>query len=141
MIRVLKVFFAVLPPPLHPPGYDTYIDGLMDSFLTASLDDLSSSGARVSVVHVNPFTVHVNPFTVHVNPFTVHVKPFTVHVNPFTVHVLLRAQVSCFWPMEGEWYEGSLESYDPKTHVFRVRYDDGEHEDLTLPDETVKLLA
>ena len=55
---------------------------------------------------------------------------------------MLAGQVSCYWPMEKQWFEGALEAYDPKTKAFRVRYDDGDFEDgVTLPDKTVKLLS
>ncbi|KAL8136520.1 hypothetical protein V2J09_002521 [Rumex salicifolius] len=43
-----------------------------------------------------------------------------------------------YWPMDDEWYQGSVVAYDAESKRHNVKYDDGEEEDLMLSREKVK---
>lgn len=43
-----------------------------------------------------------------------------------------------FWPLDDDWYKGSITAYTEPTKKHSVKYDDGEAEDLTLADERIK---
>lgn len=43
-----------------------------------------------------------------------------------------------FWPLDDDWYKGSIAGYTEATKKHSVRYDDGEAEDLILADERIK---
>ena len=49
-------------------------------------------------------------------------------------------RVEALWDAYGVYFPGILESFNDDTQEFRIRYDDGEYEDVTLPDPTVRLL-
>ena len=50
-------------------------------------------------------------------------------------------RVEAYWTVYKVFYPGVLESYDAATGVHRIRYDDGEFEDVQLPDKTVRYEA
>ncbi|XP_021308614.1 histone-lysine N-methyltransferase TRX1 isoform X3 [Sorghum bicolor] len=43
-----------------------------------------------------------------------------------------------FWPLDDDWYKGSITWYNEATKKHSVKYDDGEAEDLSLADERIK---
>ncbi|WVZ63510.1 hypothetical protein U9M48_013135 [Paspalum notatum var. saurae] len=43
-----------------------------------------------------------------------------------------------FWPLDDDWYKGSITGYNEATKKHSVKYDDGEAEDLSLADERIK---
>ncbi|PWZ14949.1 Histone-lysine N-methyltransferase TRX1 [Zea mays] len=43
-----------------------------------------------------------------------------------------------FWPLDDDWYKGSIAWYNEATKKHSVKYDDGEAEDLSLADERIK---
>ncbi|TVU10902.1 hypothetical protein EJB05_44457 [Eragrostis curvula] len=43
-----------------------------------------------------------------------------------------------FWPLDSDWYKGSVTGYNEATKKHSVKYDDGESEDLSLADERIK---
>lgn len=43
-----------------------------------------------------------------------------------------------FWPLDDDWYKGSITGYKEVTKKHSVKYDDGEAEDLTLADERIR---
>uniref|UniRef100_A0A0D9XB32 Histone-lysine N-methyltransferase n=1 Tax=Leersia perrieri TaxID=77586 RepID=A0A0D9XB32_9ORYZ len=43
-----------------------------------------------------------------------------------------------FWPLDEDWYKGSITGYNATTKKHSVQYDDGESEDLNLTDERIK---
>ncbi|XP_052167696.1 histone-lysine N-methyltransferase TRX1 [Oryza glaberrima] len=43
-----------------------------------------------------------------------------------------------FWPLDEDWYKGSITGYNEATKKHSVKYDDGESEDLNLADERIK---
>ncbi|CAL5090627.1 unnamed protein product [Urochloa decumbens] len=43
-----------------------------------------------------------------------------------------------FWPLDDDWYKGSITVYNEATKKHSVKYDDGEAEDLSLADERIK---
>ncbi|KAG8060907.1 hypothetical protein GUJ93_ZPchr0002g25677 [Zizania palustris] len=43
-----------------------------------------------------------------------------------------------FWPLDDDWYKGSITGYNETTKKHSVKYDDGESEDLNLADERIK---
>ncbi|KAL6600542.1 hypothetical protein ACP70R_045342 [Stipagrostis hirtigluma subsp. patula] len=43
-----------------------------------------------------------------------------------------------FWPLDDDWYKGSITGYTEATKKHSVKYDDGEAEDLILADERIK---
>ncbi|OEL35786.1 Histone-lysine N-methyltransferase ATX2 [Dichanthelium oligosanthes] len=43
-----------------------------------------------------------------------------------------------FWPLDDDWYKGSIAGYNEATKKHSVKYDDGEAEDLSLADERIK---
>ena len=59
--------------------------------------------------------------------------------------------MACFWASEGAWFEGVVEAFDATQAKqkkprgggttgtpYRIRYDDGDFEDMGLPDDTVR---
>lgn len=51
-------------------------------------------------------------------------------------------RVKCWWPAEGKWFMGTVVSYSARRRKYphRVEYDDGDWEDLCLPDDTVQFV-
>ncbi len=47
-------------------------------------------------------------------------------------------RVEAWWTKYKCYFPGVLESYDEATGEYRIRYDDNEFEDVTLPDDTVR---
>ncbi|EMS62500.1 Histone-lysine N-methyltransferase ATX2 [Triticum urartu] len=43
-----------------------------------------------------------------------------------------------FWPLDDDWYKGSITAYTELTKKHSVKYDDGEAEDLTLANERIQ---
>ncbi|CAM0950725.1 unnamed protein product [Alopecurus aequalis] len=43
-----------------------------------------------------------------------------------------------FWPLDDDWYKGSITGYTELNKKHSVKYDDGEAEDLTLANERIK---
>ncbi|KAL6863720.1 hypothetical protein ACP4OV_016623 [Aristida adscensionis] len=43
-----------------------------------------------------------------------------------------------FWPLDDDWYKGSITGYNEATNKHSVKYDDDESEDLTLSEERIK---
>eukprot|EP00976_Prorocentrum_cordatum_P037150 755558-Prorocentrum_minimum.AAC.1 len=54
---------------------------------------------------------------------------------------LLGRRVECFWKAEGQWFTGVLTKSKVRLPgAYRVAYDDGDFEELILPDDTIRLL-
>lgn len=45
------------------------------------------------------------------------------------------AQVEVWWPLDKEYYKGTVRSYDARKKTHHIKYDDGESEKLVLSDE------
>ncbi|KAK3132501.1 hypothetical protein QOZ80_6AG0523000 [Eleusine coracana subsp. coracana] len=43
-----------------------------------------------------------------------------------------------FWPLDDDWYKGSITAYNEATKKHSVKYEDGESEELGLSDERIK---
>nr|CAB3504927.1 unnamed protein product [Digitaria exilis] len=43
-----------------------------------------------------------------------------------------------FWPLDDDWYKGTITLYNEATKKHSIKYDDGETEVLTLADERIK---
>ena len=54
---------------------------------------------------------------------------------------ILGRRVEAYWTNYNCYYPGFLESFDAATGFHRIRYDDGEFEDVQLPDKTVRYEA
>ncbi|CAL9064221.1 histone-lysine N-methyltransferase TRX1-like [Musa acuminata AAA Group] len=52
--------------------------------------------------------------------------------------VLIGLVCKVFWPMDDDWYKGSVTEYNPLTTQHRVEYEDGEIEHLILSSERIK---
>ncbi|XP_062199062.1 histone-lysine N-methyltransferase TRX1-like isoform X2 [Phragmites australis] len=50
----------------------------------------------------------------------------------------VRLACKVFWPLDDDWYKGSITGYNEATKKHSVKYDDGEAEDLSLADERIK---
>ncbi|KAI4334802.1 hypothetical protein L6164_013511 [Bauhinia variegata] len=63
------------------------------------------------------------------------VRLIIVNVDPKTF-VGLQCQV--YWPLDLDWYTGSIEGYDSETKLHHVKYKDGDEEDLNISSEKIK---
>lgn len=52
-------------------------------------------------------------------------------------HDCVGRRVKVFWPGMGRWYQGKVQSYDPATKRHRVKYRDGDVQQLRLRHEAV----
>lgn len=73
------------------------------------------------------------------------IRRFT-HLMHSSINLVGRAvevgtDISVYWKDDDEWYDGSIDSYDPKNGVHGVLYCDGEHEDLLLNEEKFKIVS
>ena len=50
---------------------------------------------------------------------------------------LVGRKIQVYWSNDKAWYEGTIKSFDTVSHKHRIRYDDGEVEELVLSKETV----
>ncbi|OVA05105.1 PWWP domain [Macleaya cordata] len=64
---------------------------------------------------------------------SVHTKRW---VDIFPKYQMIELQV--YWPMDDDWYSGSVAGFDPETKQHHVKYEDGESESLTLSNEKIK---
>ncbi|XP_031498999.1 uncharacterized protein LOC116263398 [Nymphaea colorata] len=53
---------------------------------------------------------------------------------------VLSRKVKVFWPLDKQWYFGEIKSYNPKTKLHYIQYDDRDEEWLSLGKERFKLL-
>ncbi|GMH29110.1 hypothetical protein Nepgr_030953 [Nepenthes gracilis] len=52
--------------------------------------------------------------------------------------VFIGFKCKVYWPLDDEWYQGSVEGHDPESNRHNVKYDDGEEEDLILSQEKIQ---
>ncbi|CAN6456350.1 unnamed protein product [Victoria cruziana] len=53
---------------------------------------------------------------------------------------VLSRKVKVFWPLDKQWYFGEIKSYNPKSKLHYIKYDDRDEEWLSLGKEKFKLL-
>lgn len=52
--------------------------------------------------------------------------------------IFVGLQCKVFWPLDADWYTGSILGYDPDTNKHNVKYEDGDKEDIALANEKIK---
>lgn len=53
-------------------------------------------------------------------------------------YVFVGLACKVFWPMDDDWYKGSVVSYDSDSHRHHIKYDDGDEEHIIAADEKIK---
>lgn len=53
----------------------------------------------------------------------------------------IKLQCKVYWPLDDDWYSGSVIGYDPETKRHHVEYEDGDKEHLFLSNENIKFLV
>mmetsp|Transcript_36932 Transcript_36932/g.104211 ORF Transcript_36932/g.104211 Transcript_36932/m.104211 type:complete len:422 (-) Transcript_36932:405-1670(-) len=53
---------------------------------------------------------------------------------------MIGKRVKAWWAAEEKWFEGKISKYDSSTNQHTITYDDGDHEHIILPDDSIVFL-
>lgn len=59
--------------------------------------------------------------------------------NDALLSSIIGKKIQVYWPLDKKWYSGQVRSFDVKTNLHLVVYDDGEQERLELKKERIKI--